>query len=471
MKKIILFELNEVPTRIFDYYISIRPNSWIAKNFSKFKKYKTFTENKGHLSPWNTWPTLHRGVPSDKHFIADFGQDLSEIDKEFPPIWKILSDNKIKTGIFGSLHSYPLPDNTKDSYAFFVPDVFAPNHECFPNYVESFQEINLKLSRKSARNVDSKIPFKDAFNLLFKINHLGFNPSTILDTGQQLLKEKFDSSKIVRRRTYQTILSFDVFYKLLVDKKPDFVTFFTNHVASSMHRYWAALFPKEYMDLKYDMKWVETYSNEILFTMDKTDVMLNKIANFIDKNRDYKLLITSSMGQEAVECEPIETQLYIKNAHKFLEKVSGAKNTDDYEITPAMVPQFNFRVKNNLEKMVRNNLSKLSINEKTIHFRVNDSNFFSVDFGHANLKNIVVHLNGVQHSIEEFGLENVEIQDKSSSTAYHIPQGHLFSYHPTNKETDYHRTQLPTCDILPILLNNFNIKTKSYMNKTAYNKV
>ncbi len=99
---------------------------------------------------------------------------------------------------------------------------------------------------------------------------LTFLPLTIFDTGKQLLNEKIDSSKIVRRRTYQAILSFDVFYKLLIDKKPEFTTFFTNHVASSMHRYWAALFPKEYKDLKYDMKWIQTYSNEILFTMDKT---------------------------------------------------------------------------------------------------------------------------------------------------------------------------------------------------------
>ena len=144
MNKIILFELNEVPRRIIDYYRSVRPESWIANNFDKFKKYETFSENQGHLSPWNTWPTVHRGVSNDKHYISDFNQDLSEVDEEFPPIWNLLSKRGIKVGVFGSLHSYPLPADMTN-YGFYVPDVFAAGSECFPENVELFQEINLEL--------------------------------------------------------------------------------------------------------------------------------------------------------------------------------------------------------------------------------------------------------------------------------------------------------------------------------------
>src|SRR5436189_4615667 len=153
MNKIALFELNEVPIRIFDYYRTARPASWIAKNFTKFKKYETFSENQGHLSPWNTWPTLHRGVANDRHFISDFNQDLRAVDHEFPPIWDLLSKNGIRVGVFGSLHSYPLPSDVTN-YGFYVPDVFAAGSECFPESVELFQEINLRLSRDCARNVD-----------------------------------------------------------------------------------------------------------------------------------------------------------------------------------------------------------------------------------------------------------------------------------------------------------------------------
>ena len=40
----------------------------------------------------------------------------------------------------------------------------------------------------------------------------------------------------------QAILSFDVYEKYLLKEKPEFTTYFTNHVAGMMHRYWDNLF-------------------------------------------------------------------------------------------------------------------------------------------------------------------------------------------------------------------------------------
>lgn len=447
----------------------MKPNSWIAENFSKFKKYETFTENGGHLSPWNTWPTLHRGVPSDKHFVSEFNQDLTEVDKVFPPLWDILSSNGIKTGVFGSLHSQAVPKNTAN-YKFYVPDVFAPNYECFPSDIELFQKINLNLSRKSGRNVDSSLPFKEILQGLLKIRTFGFKFETLTSVTKQLAEERIDPWKSVRRRTYQTVLSFDVFFKLLDTKKPDFVSFFTNHVASSMHRYWAALFPNEYEKLDYDDKWINTYSNEILFTMDHTDKMLKRLAKFIDENKEYKLIITSSMGQEAIACEPTETQIVISDNDKFM-RMLGVANSSDYKALPAMVPQFNFIVEENQLKIFEENLKKLSINGELISYRKKDDNYFSIDLIFLNLKTIDIKVGNTKISLEDSGLQNLIIDDKSSCTAYHIPEGHLFSYHPSNSVSLMSDEQLPTCDILPILLNNFGIKTKDYMNKTVFSDI
>lgn len=149
--------------------------------------------------------------------------------------------------------------------------MFAPNYECFPDDIELFQKNNLNLSRKSGRNVDVSLPYVEILKGLLKIRASGFKLDTLTSVTRQLVEEKIDPWKNVRRRTYQTILSFDVFFKQLNDKKPDFVTFFTNHVAASMHWYWAALFSNEYENIDYDSEWVSTYSNEILFTMDQTD--------------------------------------------------------------------------------------------------------------------------------------------------------------------------------------------------------
>ena len=84
--KIILFELNEVPVRIFEHFCKTNPGSALAQKMAECFKYETYTEDKGWLEPWITWPTVHRGVTNQQHAIADFGQDLSQQDNEFPPV-------------------------------------------------------------------------------------------------------------------------------------------------------------------------------------------------------------------------------------------------------------------------------------------------------------------------------------------------------------------------------------------------
>jgi hypothetical protein len=466
MQKIILFELNEVPLKILDYYRTVCPHSWIAAHYDNFNKYETFSENVGHLSPWNTWPTLHRGVPNDKHFISELNQDLSEVNRAYPALWDILSDNKISTGVFGSLHSFPLPQK-RDSVAFHIPDVFAPQPDTHPKSIELFQKINLNLARKSAKNVDTSVPVKEVVTNLGNIAQLGFQMNTIASIGKHLVEEKIDKWKTTRRRTFQSVLSFDVFYKLLVTKKPEFVTFFTNHVASSMHRYWAATFPGEYENMEFSQEWQETYSNEIIYTMNHADKMLSKIAAFVDLNPEYKLVIASSMGQEPVESEPLECQLLIVNNEKFLSKL-GVLQKEDYNILPAMIPQYNFTIAESKRLSLKENLESLQVNGKNVVFRELTSGHFSIDLGHANLKSVEISLQGEVMDVKEMGLENVEITDKSGATAYHIPEGHLFSYHPSYKKSQIFKNQLLTCDIASIILNNYGVKHKPYMNEVKF---
>ena len=71
----------------------------------------------------------------------------------------------MRVGLFGSLHSYPLPEDVRD-YAFYVPDVFAAGDECFPEGVEDFQSFNLAMSRRSALNVAQGVPWREALRFL-----------------------------------------------------------------------------------------------------------------------------------------------------------------------------------------------------------------------------------------------------------------------------------------------------------------
>ncbi|MBK7856408.1 MAG: hypothetical protein IPJ79_17300 [Bacteroidetes bacterium] len=236
-RKIILFELNEVPWRVMKDYCEKHPDTFLAKNIKKCFKYETVTPDQGHLSPWITWPTLHRGVDGTKHHIHDFNQDMTDANKNYPSVWEILQKKGISTGVCGSMHSSPPPKNFRE-YSFFIPDPFAATKDAHPEYIEPFQDFNLQMSRESARNVSGGLNMKAGTKVIMTAPKLGLRPSTFVELGMHVINERRKPWVKTRRRTYQMVLAFDVFMKQLKNTKPEFCTFFTNHVASSMHRYW-----------------------------------------------------------------------------------------------------------------------------------------------------------------------------------------------------------------------------------------
>ena len=465
--KVILFELNEVPYKVIHHFCKLYPESNLAKVLSKGRKYETYAEDMGHLSPWITWPTVHRGVTNEKHFISDFGQDLAEQEKEFPAIWNILAKKGLKVGLFGSLHTYPMPDSM-ENFSFYVPDTFAAGSECFPKKLETFQQFNLAMARDSSRVVSNRIPGKEAINFLIKLPDMGLRFRTATDIAAQLVDERVNKWKVVRRRTYQSIIGFDIFYKQLETHRPDFVTFFTNHVASSQHRYWAAAFPDEYESLKLGREWVETYNGEIVYTMKKADEMIGRLAKFVEKNPEYSLWILSSMGQQAVEAKEIYTDLFVTNAKKFMDNFNLGAN--GYELKPSMVPQFNVQIHVDKRKEFEEKLATFRINGQQIQSRQKAEGFYSLDIGFANLdeSKIKIELMGQIIPLEHSGMENVKIQDRCGATAYHIPQGSLIIYAPAKGLNGSDIATISTTDVAPTILKNFNIPVPVYMNKGIF---
>ncbi len=449
-RNIILFELNEVPYRIIQHYCAHDPNSTLSKILPKCRVYQTYAED-AVLSPWVTWPTLHRGVTDAKHGIHNFGQDLTEVGKEFPPLWDLLAQQGFTVGVFGSLHSYPLPKDLSN-YAFFVPDAFAAGSECFPKQIEHFQDFNLAMSRASARNISKSLPWKQTLSFLASLPDLGIKTATIADVAHQVISERLDVSKSCRRRTYQVVLAFDIFMKQLQDTLPHFSTFFTNHVASSMHRYWAAAFPEDYSEFNHSQEWVSTYKNEILFTMGKFDRMLNRLVQFVSRNADYSLWVTTSMGQAATHAEPCESELVLSDIPKFM----SCFDIQQWSARAAMVPQVGV-VTEQADKFERG-LATLRINGKPLNYtRVDD--FFSLSFGHLNQKGKCAELNGQAISFSSLGLENIIIEDHTGSTAYHIPQGCLFIYE-SGGQTKSQPVQISTRDIFQAITGNYGFSNK-----------
>jgi hypothetical protein len=462
--KLILFELNEVPLRVVDEFCAKYPRSCLATLLPRCAQFASFAEDSGHLSPWITWPSLHRGVANDRHGIESFGQPLDEIDRAFPPLWDVLARQGVSTGVFGSLHSYTsfAPDR-QQKYAFYVPDTFAAGSECFPERLSVFQELNLAMVRDSPRNVAARLPWRAALAMLAAAPGLGLKPATLIDAGRQLISERLQPARRVRRRTYQAILAFDVFFRQLRTHQPAFATFFTNHVASAMHRYWAARFPDDYREFGFDQSWVETYRGEIDFALHKLDRCLARLVRFVERRREHQLWIATSMGQAATIARPVRTQLFITDLACFLRELGVPE--DAWRRRPAMAPDTNFVVDKPYEPICATALAELRLQGQPLDWRRAAGGFFTVRLGQADLaeKSDCLQRLGRALPLAECGLANVRIEDQSNTTAYHIPQGMLLVYDPRRAPAVRQRTEISTLEIAPAILRYFSASAPAYM--------
>ena len=330
-RRIVLFELNEVPWRIVDEYVAENPGSALARVLPRSRTYTSVAADRGHLSPWTTWPTLHRGVNDEQHMIGAFGQDRTTADGCFPPVWQLLHRAGVSVGICGTLHSYPVPDDIAD-YSFYLPDSFATEPTAFPQELAAFQEFNLTMVRASSRNVDTGIPKAAALRFLRSTPKIGIRPQTFAALAGQLALERRKPWLSTRRRSYQSIFAFDLFAKQLAQRRPAFSSFFTNHVASAMHRYWAAGHPGDYDQLNLGDEWMARYRNEVPWAMQRADDMLGRLVAFVDANPEYELWVASSMGQGPTFAQPLETQLYLAGPG---DVHAGARSRPRRRVEPA----------------------------------------------------------------------------------------------------------------------------------------
>lgn len=462
-KKLIIYEINELPPRLLKFYIKKRPQSALATIFHKGKYKETFTYDVGHLHPWSTWPTLHRGVGKSKHQINYINQDLSQ-SEQWPPIWKILSEHSIDVGVFGSLQSYPPIEN---SYIkFYLPDTFAPDDKAFPKLLSRFQSFNLNLVQKN-KAVSSKFKKSDfiKFLLLFLRGAISFKIS--LKIFNHILKEKVIPIYKTRRSIFQPLISFELFFKFLKKEKPQFSTFFTNHLAGMMHRYWRHLFPE---DFELDGSRVNKFfGKSILIAMDLFDSHLKKLINFCDSN-SFSLMVLSSMGQKARYKGPNIPELVVSDFSLLIKNINLI--VSDYQIVPAMQPDICVICKNDesLEKLILN-LKKLVFVNGEVVFKVpykpinrtinlslqNPSNEDDLNYFLFNKKKLIP---------SQVGFTKIE---RERGSAYHTPEGIMLMYGEVIKEIKFKDKIVDTREICPKLLDFFKVKIPDYMIKNNLN--
>ena len=88
--------------------------------------------------------------------------------------------------------------------------------------------------------------------------------------------------------------------------RPEIAMFFTNHVASSMHRFWPATFPEDYSKPFWDETWASKWNGEIPFAMGEADLQIRDLMKFVESDQRYALVVVTSMGQAAVDLGDLE---------------------------------------------------------------------------------------------------------------------------------------------------------------------
>lgn len=455
--RIISYELNEVPWRIIDFYVHLKPDSVLAGILAKSQTFTTRTYDTGELHPWTTWPTFHRGVYNNQHDIRFLNQ---EILTEYPPVWEILSAHKYHVGVFGSLQSYP---TQVKGYDFYIPDTFARSARTHPTTYTHFQAFNLAQTQRDgavARDIQVR---PNTFGQIFKMLMTGLRFSTFLKLCFHVVKEKLNPNHKTYRSILQSPAAFDFFQKALSQSRPDFCTFFTNHVAGMMHRYWKQLFPEDFgLSFEKLSSRDQFLSENILRAMDITDAQLGALKTYAE-TYGYTLMISSSMGQDALDRGDYIGESRIQDLSQFCKAIGYMGKISQ---NLAMQPDFATAFESAEElKDFKERVSKLQDErgEKVVSFKESGLTL-NLSLGITKKcaeDKAYFQKDGGQLTLDDLG---IELLMRDQGTAYHIPEGVLLLYSPHKTGKD-NRSEIESASVFPSVLEAYNIDLPDYAKK------
>ncbi|MEO5668440.1 MAG: hypothetical protein ABIR96_10300 [Bdellovibrionota bacterium] len=411
---VLLLEINEVPWRIIDTYRTDFPH--IDAFFKKAALWTSYCHDENELSPWVTWPTLHRGMTNTQHGVLNLGQAPQTFKGK--AIWEELTARGLNVGVCGSLQSWPPTDPGRGG--FFVPDTFAHDSRCLPDWVMPIQEFNLSQVAANGRVLDSKLGrFGDLLKLApALLKALRFK--TVFAIVKQLIGERLDRTKLSRRPIFQTILFWDVFLKLFDSKNPPALsTFFTNHIAGVMHRYWNHLYPGDFASPPKTLEQRETMH----FAMSVLDGMLADVEGWTKKNPNLSVIFATSMGQAAIVRDDHSGIELSAECSELMRALGFAK--EDFSPLLAMVPQIALETNSDETlRKIRRSLTSCKTRSNRDLFRVEtQGSSLSITVLTPPLEDIEAGNFSCGDRTLTWAEAGIKKNMVDPGTAYHIPEG------------------------------------------------
>ena len=425
-QKICIIEVNEVPQQVWKKYRDAFPNSAVAGFFDEGKSYQTLADDVevDDLYPSQTWASLNTGLPYSDHKIHWYNDPKPDLNLFW---WHQAAVDGKSVGLVNVLHSSPLNHLARQAkYSFIVPDCFAPDCKTLPAKFESFQKLNIQLTKKNGRASVSGLAdlLGLATQALTKPASFGVSIFTIWQSLRAI-------PKIMRSRERLRSLQFpplaSIFYRLVRKENPDVAVMFTNHIAATQHRYWYALFPDDYTEKLYSQSWINKYHLDILDAVALFDAFLAQLMAFC-KTSDRILILVSSMGQHAnskLKREAVAAANWYFRLDSPLALVSMVLGGElKVRFEGGMIPQYTYSFDNSLAADTASSKLRAWVAENDALFGAVDVNETKVTLS-VKVQNRVESLwvRGAQVAIAEFGFVELEIDDHHSGR--HQPQGIL----------------------------------------------
>jgi hypothetical protein len=452
-RDVILYELNEVPWSVVDFYIDRRPGSNLAALVDSGQSLTTTHDDSGHLMPWRTWPSLHTSMYEHNSF--DLGQDPATFHGD--PIWDVAERAGLSVGLFGPLQSWPPRQFTHGG--FYVPDTFSQDSQTFPPSLRRFQAFNLAMTSENNFSSDAALDARTLLATGLDLVRQGLTPRSAGTLAAHLARETRDSRYKALRPAMQVLPGFDLYWRLHRKHRPRLSIFFTNHVASMMHRYWGDAMPG-YTD-SYDYVADEVYSGFILTAMDFTDRQLGRIRKYMAARPEAMLVVAASMGQGPVEPRFTDRGLFVLDDHARLVSRLGLQPAelgltmypflslvfaDDAAALAAVAP---------LESVIIEGggplFASLRVEGRTVTFAIDNGDGETgmstrLQFAPTGAQGVV---NGTP---ADFGL-TFRQRVGGDNTGYHIPEG-MMLVDGDGVAPDPSRKEVDVLDVAPSLLAN-----------------
>jgi len=346
--RLVLFEMNEVPTRVLNAYASFRPRSFLGRKMASNDYFETraYDLDEELLYPSQAWASLNTGKPFAEHKIKWFS-DPKNFSAFF---WHRAMKSGKDVVVVGTPHSSPVRTMMgAENFKLLIPDFFSDDESTIPRKYMPLQKFNLRASMQGRRANNKKEILLDGAKSFFghpDPSVWGLERDSFFQL-LSILKRVFAGNRESLRMA-QFPLFASIFSTVVTTKSIDLAILFTNHVASAMHRYLHAVPGLAAADTPYSADWRNKYQNEVFYALDLLDFWVSKVADKLN-DRPTGIVITSAIGQKlnkrlTSEIVKSYTRDYrLERPQDFLS-VLGL-DCESMELIGAMLPQYSFRCK------------------------------------------------------------------------------------------------------------------------------